>query len=320
MNFVLGVGTGNGLFLLGPTSDGEWRVLSQALVGKAVSCISVDTSGIVYAGVLNGPLYRTRDLERWEPLYDGITHPSIRSLALDRNDPKQIWCGTQPAGLFHSSDSGTTFRQMRSLNQVASSNQWSSSVPPYQPRIQKVVLHPNNSDIVLVAVNKGGLYASSDAGLTWHERGTGLGKDVQDFSTHRESPARIYAVTSVGFYRSDDFGGNWSHLIKGLPYTWATRLVCIPEDPNVVMMGVHRSPSGGGSIFRSRNGGESWEVCPAQMPFQPQHKISAMGAGSGSVVVGTDGGDLFATYDFGKSWNRIKARLSSVHSVCVIQR
>jgi photosystem II stability/assembly factor-like uncharacterized protein len=320
MNFVLGVGTGNGLFILGPHPDGDWRVLSQALVSKAVSAISVDDSGAVYAGVYNGPIYRSRDLENWAPLYEGIHYPSIASLAIDRRNPGRIWAGTQPAGLFVSHDSGASFAQVKTLNQVPSASQWSSSVPPYQPRVQKVMVHSNNSDIVLVAVNRGGLYATSDGGQTWHERGQGLNKDVLDFACHKESPSRIYAVTSIGFYRSDDFGGSWTQMVKGLPYTSATRVVCIPEDANVLMLGVHRSPSGGGSLFRSRNGGESWEVCPAQMPFEPLHKITALASGNGAVVVGTDGGGLFVTYDFGKVWSRVRPRLAAVHSLCIIHR
>lgn len=319
MSLILGVGTDNGVTVVSPGKDGDaWQLLSQGLTGKPVSCLAPHQDGALYVGASNGTLYRTRNFETWEPLYAGIKNPSVHSVAMDPSHPDLIFCGTSPAAIFVSGDRGANFQQIESFNQVEGRDRWTNPDPPYRPRVQRLVLHPQNSQVVLAAVHCGGLYISGDHGQTWHDRSKGLGPQVQDICLHPAEPQRLYATIPTAFCRSDDLGTTWIQSNKGLAYTLCSNLVVAKEDPNVLILGCHRGKTGGISLFRSLDGGANWQLCPGSFPAGPTHHLTALVAAKGMIVAGTSGGDLIGTNDFGGMWRKLRPAMAPIRSLGVV--
>ena len=140
-------------------------------------------------------------------------------------------------------------------------------------RIHDVEALPNDPSTIYVATASGGLWKSTNRGVTW----TNLWEHMPvstfgDVAVAPSDPQIVYAGTGeqqnrqstswgAGVYRSDDGGATWTHL--GLEDTrHIGRVLVHPSDPNVVYVAAlgnlwRSSPDRG--VYRSRDGGRSWD-------------------------------------------------------------
>lgn len=121
----------------------------------------------------------------------------------------------------------------------------------------------------------GGIWKTTDDGLTWKNISDGFLKTgtVGDIAVAESNPNLVIAgmgehaargvMTSMGdgVYRSTDAGKTWEHI--GLDYTRHISDVIIhPTDPNIIFVaaqGAQYGPSEDRGIYRSTNGGNTWE-------------------------------------------------------------
>jgi photosystem II stability/assembly factor-like uncharacterized protein len=121
----------------------------------------------------------------------------------------------------------------------------------------------------------GGVWKTTDAGITWRNITDGqLGTaSVGAISVSESDPNVIYVgmgehpirgvMTSHGdgVYRSTDAGGTWTHL--GLERTRSiSRIRIHPDNPDLVYVAAQGAPYGPNEergIYRSRDGGTTWE-------------------------------------------------------------
>ncbi|MDP4711397.1 MAG: glycosyl hydrolase, partial [Saprospiraceae bacterium] len=186
---------------------------------------------INYIGAASGGLWKTEDGGvNWRPIFDNQEVSSIGSVALAPSNPNIVWVGTgetfliRPAhamgdGIYKSEDAGKTWKKM-GLEKTG--------------RIGRIVIHPTNPDIVYAAAlghaygpqQDRGVYRSTDGGNTWKQvlfvdEGTG----AADITIDPQNPDQLYA-------------GMWSIHIN----TWGLN-----------------SGGAGGGVYRSRDGGDTWE-------------------------------------------------------------
>ena len=101
----------------------------------------------IYAGAATGGVFKTSDGGvHWVPIFDGFEVQSIGAISVAHTDPNIVWVGTGETfirgnisignGVYKSTDAGKTWSHM-GLDQTG--------------RIARVVIHPNNPDIVYVA-------------------------------------------------------------------------------------------------------------------------------------------------------------------------
>lgn len=311
VNLLVAVGTDNGVLVFRPEGTG-WTLKAQGLYGRVVPALAFHKDGTLYAGAANGTVYRSSDLENWEPLFDGLTYPSVHSLAFDPQDPNVILAGTEPAAVFKSVNGGTSWVQLKSFNQVPGSARWSNSVAPYRPRVTGLAYQGRR---IVATVEVGGALVSDDGGETWTEVNEGLARDTNALAA---GPDHLFATTGLGFHRSDNSGKSWKNLISGLPYIFTQGLACDSADPKKLIIGVNKARRGGGAqIFRSSNGGDNWQITPNGVQTNGDSCLTAVAAGHGCFVAGTDKGDLFGTFDFGDLWQRVRPGLPPVRGLCV---
>ncbi len=121
----------------------------------------------------------------------------------------------------------------------------------------------------------GGIWKTTDDGITWNNISDGFlsNATVGAITVSESNPNIIFAgmgehaargvMTSMGdgIYKSTDAGKTWKHM--GLDETRHISDVIIdPSDPNVVYVaaqGAQYGPSAQRGIYKSTNGGETWE-------------------------------------------------------------
>lgn len=197
---------------------------------------------------------------------------------------------------------------------------------------------PTQPNVFFMGVNNGGVWKTDDYGRTWRpifdEAPTGSVGDVAVCATQ---PNVLYVGTGEGLHRPDlsvgdgiykstDGGKSWVHV--GLADVQQVgRLIVHPTNPDIVFvagLGHPYGPNAERGLFRSRNGGKSWEkvlyINPntgaIQVEFDPtnpkilfsslwEHREGPWENGSFS---GPNSG-LYKSEDGGSTWRRITSGL-----------
>jgi len=135
--------------------------------------------------------------------------------------------------------------------------------------VHAITVHPSDSDAVFVGSTKG-LYRSANRGGKFERLALPDAEaDIWSVLVHPKNPNRIYAGASpIDVYRSDDGGEHWKKTADpGLPnrvhMAFACRVMRLDVDPNSPD-DVYATMEANGAM-RSRNAGESWEDCTADL-------------------------------------------------------
>ncbi|MEM7740390.1 MAG: glycosyl hydrolase [Pseudomonadota bacterium] len=209
----------------------EWRSIGPALMSGRIADIALvpDDPATWYVGVGSGGVWKTENAgTTWTPLFDDQDVYSIGALALSPHDPNEVWVGTGENhggrhlsfgnGLHRSRDGGAT---------------WEHLGLEESEHLSKIILHPDDSNVVFVA----------SQGPLWSEGG------------------------ERGLYKTSDGGATWENILSDGPWTGVTDLMMDPRDPDVLYAATwqrHRNVAsylGTGpetSIYKSTDGGETW--------------------------------------------------------------
>src|SRR5215831_12750994 len=119
-----------------------------------------------------------------------------------------------------------------------------SNIGPYGSPTQAIVIDPAHPDTIYTGSEGAGVRMSTDGGITWSARNTGLqGNALIVFALLLDprQPQTLYAVTFAGAYKSTDAGAHW----KTLGVTGVGRLTMDPTNSKTLYAG------GGGGFFKT---------------------------------------------------------------------
>jgi len=168
-------------------------------------------------------------------------------------------------GMEHSGTLGGIFRQ------EVGDKKWEQlkNGLPDGAEVHAVTVHPTDHDTIYVGSTKG-IYRSSNRGGKFEQLNVpGGDPDIWSILVHPKNPQRLYAgATPIDVYRSDDGGDNWKklanpHLPDRVIMAFPCRVMRLDVDPNAPD-DVYATLEANGTM-RSRNGGESWEDCTADL-------------------------------------------------------
>lgn len=203
-----------------------------------------------YVAYASGGLWKTENNgQSFTPIFDDEIVMTLGDIAVDW-ERNIIWAGTGEVNSSRSSYSGVGI--YRSLDQGKS---WQYKGLPESHHIGRIILHPDDPNILWVAV-LGHLYSPNE------ER---------------------------GIYKSMDGGDSWNKVLYVNENTGAVDLVMDPQDPNTLYASTwHRErrswnfvEAGEGSgIYKSSDGGDSW--------LKLNSEDSGFPAGEGTGRIGLD--------------------------------
>ena len=108
---------------------------------------------------------------------------------------------------------------------------------------------------------------SADSGKSWERIGPRRGFPyealVRCLAVHPREPRVLFAGTERGLYRSDDAGGHWRFIDSALNPYYIWSLAIDPVEPEVMFAGTGTPTPA--TIFRSTDGGKSWEKRPVEV-------------------------------------------------------
>ena len=260
--------------------DLHWRLIGPFRAGRVLAVTGVPGEPQhFYFGSVNGGVWETRDAGRtWQPIFDSQPIGSIGAIAVAPSNHNVLYVGSGEAdmrsdiaqgdGMYKSTDAGKTWTKIG----LAESQQ-----------IGRIIVHPDNPDLVYVAAlghpyaanAERGVFRSSDGGRTWQKiLGPNNDTGAIDLSFEPGNPRIIYASLwqtrrtpwsvyppsngpGSGLFKSTDGGDHWN-AVQGLPSRLGRIGVAVaPSMPQRVYLVVDAA-EGQGGIFRSDDSGATW--------------------------------------------------------------
>ncbi len=249
----------------------------------AVAGVSSDHN-TYYVGAASGGLFRTKNNGiSWQPIFDDQDVSSVSALAVSQKNPNIVWAGTgetfviRPAhaigdGIYKSNDGGDSWTNM-GLEKTA--------------RIGRIVIHPENDNIVYAAAlghtygpqKERGIYRTTDGGKSWEQvlfvdENTGgidiaMDRSNPDFliaamwEIHINSWGLNSGGESGGVFISRNGGNSWMRQDKnGLPGgkgkpVGKVAVAIAQSNPDVMYALCEEAHPG---LYRTDNGGKSWRL------------------------------------------------------------
>ncbi len=258
-----------------------WREIGPASFGGRIDDIEAvpGRTSTIFVGTAGGGVFRTTNNgTTWSPVFDrdGRT-TSIGDIAIAPSDPGIVWVGTGEANNRQSTTWGDGI--YRSLD---GGETWTHMGLTATQHIGRVAIHPRNPNIVFVAA-LGRLFGPND------ERGV---------------------------YRTTDGGATWKRVLTGNNVTGAVDVAIDPDGRTIYAAMYQRQRKGygfigggpGSGIFRSRDGGDTWEKLSAGLPSGATGRIGLAIAPSQPstvyAIIENKAGGVFRSDDRGASWRR----------------
>ena len=260
----------------------QYRNIGPTRGGRATAVTGIPSQPFTFFfGSTGGGVWKTDDAgNSWENISDGqIEAGSIGAIAVAPSDANVIYVGTgsacprgnisQGVGMYKSTDGG---------------KKWTHIGLPKAGLIGKIEVHPQNPDLLYVAVlgqifgpnKERGVYRSKNGGQDW-EPILALSDTIGavDLAMNPQNPREIYAAmwraerkpyTMIdggrdgGIWKTTDGGDTWTKLTEGLPTGLIGRigLAISPANPNRVWAIIIAVDDKEGGLYRTDDAGKNW--------------------------------------------------------------
>ena len=245
----------------------KFMLLSMVLVLCLTAC--APTSGIFAGG-------------DWQS--SGLPHHSIQALAVDFNNPQNIYAGGSVGKVFASTDGG---------------QHWSDRSTGLPPASSINALAFDATGKKLYAATDVGLFGSTDAALHW----LAIGKADQSFdytalAFDLKATQTLYVGTaSHGVLLSLDGGNSWSSINTGLPARTSINALTVDPDSEQLWAATNVG------VYRSDDKGKTWQAfdtdLSTSMVYSVQPDTVVNGGTRGLIFAGTNHGFYFSQDDGG---------------------
>lgn len=298
-----------------------------------------DDDGATWAPVGNEFTYE--GITGTHQCYDGTPHPwefaRVWHLEPSPADPDVVYAGVEDAAMFRSDGGGQSWSELAGLRTHNTGAAWQPGAGGMC--LHTIVLDPTDVDRMFVAISAAGAFRTDNGGSTWHPINRGLHSDgipdpdaevshcVHRIVMHPDRPNVLFMQKHWDVMRSDDAGDSWHEISGSLPSEFDFPIAIHSHEPDTVYVipiksdSEHYPPEGKLRVYRSRVGGDEWELLTKELPqsncflnvLRDAMAVDALELCG--LSCDTTGGQVYASSDGGDSFEPIVRDLPRVLSV-----
>jgi hypothetical protein len=281
--------------LLQSTDHGAtWAPLSEPAIGQRISALSAKGNRIVAATWNDEWDYSTTDRgNSWTRLGRERVNLNVSSLAFC--GPYLIAGGTSTdGGIDISSDNGST---------------WTRVTNGSDAQIEYLAV---NSPYVFASGN--GMWVSTDCGLTWATRNTGLRSGTPYLGAMAMVNGKLFVAENGGYWGdsvfvSSDRGSSWRPAGR-LGWSLYVPVSSLLTEGGALFAGTGDPLGRGNGIWKSTDDGKTWTQTVTGLG---DSVVLDLAASRGTIFAGTQDKGVFASTDAGESWMPASDGLSCPH-------
>ena len=266
----------------------QWRSIGPANMGGRVADVEsvAGNASLVYVASASGGLWKTvNGGVTWKPIFERQGTFSIGDVALAPSNPDTIWVGTGESNVRNSVSFGD------------------------------------------------GVYKSTDGGKNWQHMGLKDTEHISAIAIHPQNPDIVYVGAlghafapneERGVFMTTDGGKNWTKTLYIDKEHGVSDLEIDPTNPNILYAGMwsferkpwtHRSGSEKGGVFKSIDGGRTWNKLTKGLP-KLMGRIGVRVAPSNPdtvyAIVESKEGTLYRSDDRGETFKQVSKQTNIV--------
>ena len=348
MGVVAMVGTDKAAFLIrGDDARKSWKIEGPIFKGWKVTATARDASGRYVAATASevyGPaLHVSDDLVEWRQIEKGPAWKEggdrkMKQIWTLAPGPDRLYAGVDEAGLFESADGGESWTPVDGLNEHPTRSAWYPGAGGLCAHA--VLTDPKNPKRLWCGISAVGVFRSDDGGATWNLKNEGIPALIED-KEHKDigrcnhglvadpdDADTIYRREHNGMFRTRDGGESWQRIENGLGSWFGFPIAMDRRTKTLYVVPLesdeYRIPKDGKfRVFRSRDGGDSWDPLSKGLPQEHAYMGVLRGAmdvdhlDPCGVYLGTTSGSVHISSDGGDSWAQLPCTLPRVMSVSV---
>jgi photosystem II stability/assembly factor-like uncharacterized protein len=322
----------------------KYRLIGPFRGGRSVCATGVPGDPLTYyMGTTGGGVWKTEDAgQHWNNVSDGYFGTgSVGAIAVAPSRPNTVYVGmgehapravmtSHGDGIYKSTDGAKT---------------WTHLGLEETQHISRILIHPENPDIVYVAAQgqlygrneERGIYKTTDGGKSWKKvlyvndrtGGSELSMDFSDPNIlyaamweHQRLPWKVISGgPGSGLYKSMDGGESWTELTEGLPAEKGKMAISVSQSNPEKLYALIESDSEQekGGLFVSQNAGKSWGRVSKdhRLVQRAWYYIEVFADPNDENTVYVLSAPCLRSIDGGKSWQRLGGTHGDYHDLWI---
>ena len=261
---------------------------------RALLVMPSDASGNTWlAGSAGGGIWKTTDAgQSWTNRTAEQPNLAMTTLAMSASNPNVVYAGTGEAfaggngitgdGIFKSANAGDTWSQLSST--LSNTN---------FGYVNRMIVDPNNSNIVLAATSGSdvfatGIFRSTNGGTSWtkvHDANFRIGQLV--LSSPDNFNVLYASLFGFGVIKSTDAGLTWNNANAGMQPSGRVEMAVSPVDPNRLYastQGKLTKSDQNSDLYVSDDGGGIWSLVIEESNGKNENFLGGQGGYDNTII------------------------------------
>jgi photosystem II stability/assembly factor-like uncharacterized protein len=273
--FFSGLHSGTGGIYLLDSYRRQWSLIQIEPGMRIFSFLTLPGSAGRLAGTTQGIYWQAKNSGPWKKLTGLTANCVIYSLTIDP-DQSVLYAGTDQ-GIFRTSLAVMQFRAPRSYR--------------FKPKVWCITTSKSSPGMIYAGTSLG-LLRSWDKGTTWNIiSASGLPERaiIANLASSPSNPDQLFAATSVGLFQSKNGGVHWRRINDEKMQGDISSIVFLDSYGKNLLAGNRKS----GGVFRSSDGGESWDFISSRGNESPVYCITQDPASPATIYLGTQSDGVY---------------------------